>query len=99
MQDLWDTIPHKVIRQRDNGNTYVVIPLAALPGEEESRKTVHRNDILHATQLADDMGLENSPVVSQDRSREDFIAVMYCSKQGQVMELKKTRSEEGSDGG
>ena len=43
-----------------------------MAGGEESRKTVHRNDILHVTQLADDMGLENSPVVSQDRSREDI---------------------------
>ena len=89
MQDVWDAILHKIIRQLDNGNMYVVIPLAALPGEEESRKTVHRNDILQATQLADDMGLENSPVVSQDRSRENFVAVMYCWKQGQVMELKR----------
>ena len=99
MQDVWDAIPHKVIRQLDNGNTYVVIPLVALPGEEESRKTVHRNDILHATQLADDMGLENSPVVSQDRSREDFIAVMYCSKQGQVMELKRQGAKKGQMAG
>ena len=48
-----------------------MVPLVAVPGEGEPRKTVHRNDILHATQLADDMGLENSPAVNQDRSEED----------------------------
>ena len=52
-QALWDATPHKVIRRLDTGNTYVVVPLVALPGEEESRKTVHMNDILHAIQLAD----------------------------------------------
>ena len=53
-QALWDATPHKVIRRLDTGNTCVVVPLVALQGEEESRKTVHMNDILHATQLADE---------------------------------------------
>jgi len=57
MQDVWDATPHKVMRRLDTGNAYVVAPLVTLPSEKESRKTVHRNDILYAIQLVDDMGL------------------------------------------
>ena len=39
MQDVWDATPHKVIRRLETGNTYVLVPLVALQGEEESRKT------------------------------------------------------------
>ena len=98
-QDLWDATPHKVIRQLDTGNTYVVVPLVALPGEEDSRKTVHMNDILHATQLADDMGFGNSPVVSQDRSRDDIYSSNELMEAGSGNGAEETRSEEGSDDG
>ena len=99
MQDVWDATPHKVIRRLDTGNTYVVVPLVALPDEEDSRKTVHRNDILHATQLADDMGLENSPVVGQDRSREDIYGNDVLLEAGTGNGVEETRGEEGSDDG
>ena len=93
MQDVWDATPHKVIRRLDTGNTYVVGRLVALPGEEESRKTLHRNDILHATQLADDMGLESSPVVGKDRSRDDVCSsdVLLEARTGNGVE--EARSE------
>ena len=69
----------------------------ALLGEQESRKTVHRNDILHATQLAHDMGLENSPVVGKDRSREDIYSSDILLEAGTGNGVEETRSEEGSD--
>ena len=98
MQDVWDATPHKVIRRLDTGNTYVVVPLLSLPGMEESRKTVHRNDILHATQLADDMGLEDSSVVDQDGSRKDVQSSDVPSQTGPGNGAEET-SEEGSDEG
>ena len=71
IQDVWDATPYKVTRQLDTGNTYVVTLLEG----EEFRKTVHRKDILHATQLVKDMGLDNTP--SSDHgstsSREDAL--------------------------
>ncbi|KAL9989412.1 hypothetical protein ACROYT_G003959 [Oculina patagonica] len=98
MQDVWDATPHKVIRRLDTGITYVVVPLKASTGEGESRKTVHRNDILHATQLADDMGLENSPFVSHDGNREDIgSSVLTKAETGNGVD--ETGSEEGSDDG
>ena len=99
MQDVWNATPHKVIRRLDTENTYVVVPLVALPGEEESRKTVHRNDILHATQLADDMVLENSQVVNQARIREDIYSIDVLLEAGTGNGVDETRSEEGSNDG
>lgn len=89
MQDVWDATPHKVIRRLDTGNTYVVVPVVALPGAEESGKTVHRNDILHATQLADD----------QERSREDIYSNDVLLEAGTGNGVEETRSVEGSDDG
>ena len=60
MQDMWNATPYKVTRRLDTGNTYVVTSLMVTVDEEESRKTVHRTDILHATQLVKDMGLGTS---------------------------------------
>lgn len=97
MQDAWDATLHKVIRRLDTGNTDVVVPLVALPGEEESRKIVHGNDILHATQLADDMGSENSPVVGKDRRREDIYSNDVLLEAGPGNGFEETGSEEGSD--
>ena len=99
MQDVWDATPHKVIRRLDTGNTYVVVPLVSLPGEEEPRKTVHRNDILHATQLADDMGLDNSSVEGQDESREDICSSNVLLEAGTGDRAEETRNEGGSDEG
>ena len=48
---MWDATPYKVIKRLDTGNTCVVVPLVATTAEEEFKKTVHRNDILHAKQL------------------------------------------------
>ena len=56
MQDVWNAAPYKVTRRLDTGNTYVVTPLVLTVDGEESRKTVHRKDILHAPQLVKDMG-------------------------------------------
>ena len=50
IQDVWDATPYKVAKQLDTGNMYVVVPLVATMAEEELKKTVHRNDILHAKQ-------------------------------------------------
>ena len=97
MQDVWDATPHRGIRRLETGNTYVLVPLVALQGEEESRKTVHRNDILHAIQLADDMGLGNSPAVSQDSSREDGYSRNVLLEAGRGNGAEEARSEEGSD--
>ena len=47
IQDVWDATPYKVVRRPDTGNTYVVVPLVATTAEEELKKTVYRNDILH----------------------------------------------------
>lgn len=99
MQDVWDATPHKVIRRLDPGNTYVVVPLVTLPGEEESRKTVHRNDILHATQLVDNVGLENSPAVNQDRSEEDVYSSDVLLEAGTGSGVEETGSKGGSDDG
>ena len=54
---------------------------------------------MHATQLTDDMGLENSPVVSQDRSREDIYSNDVLLEAGTDNGVEETRGEEGSDEG
>ena len=95
IQDVWDKTPHKLITRLDTGNTYVVVPLVASPGEEESRKTVHRNYILHVTKLTNDMGLGNSSSVSHEGNREDI-----CSNDvlTESVELKRRRDkEQGAD--
>ena len=88
IQDVWNATPYKVTRQLDTGNTYVVTLLEG----EEFRKTVHRKDILHATQLVRDMGLDNTP--SSDHgstsSREDALS-------GDVLSDAETASE-GEEG-
>ena len=54
---------------------------------------------MHATQLAGDMGLENSPVVGQDRSGEDIYNNDVLLEAGTVNGVEETRGEEGSDDG
>ncbi|KAK2552973.1 hypothetical protein P5673_025684 [Acropora cervicornis] len=58
IQDVWDATPYKVVRRLDTGNTYVVVPLVATTAEEELKKTVHRNDILHAKQRVRDIAFD-----------------------------------------
>ena len=62
IQDVWDATPDKVVKRLDTGNTYVVVPLVATTAEEEFKKTVHRNDILHAKQLVRDMTFDDDNI-------------------------------------
>ena len=62
IQDVWDATPYKVVKQLDTGNTYVVVPLVATTAEEEFKKTVHRNDILHAKQLVRDIAFDDDNI-------------------------------------
>lgn len=73
MQDVWDPTPYKVTRRLDTGNTYVVVPLVEPLDGEEAKRTVHRNDILHATQLVKDMGVDNSQSSDNGGSGEDVL--------------------------
>lgn len=63
MQDVWDATPYKVTKRLSTGNTYLVVPLEASIEEKESR-TIHRNDILLATQLAEDVECQEGPTSS-----------------------------------
>lgn len=81
IQDVRDATQYRVIRRLDTRNTYVVVPLKTLPGEE-SRKTVHRNDILHATQLVKDMGLGTSPSAGPGVGGEDILSSDVLSEEG-----------------
>ena len=62
IQDVWDATPYKVVKRLDTGNTYVVVPLVATTAEEEFKKTVHRNDILHAKQLVRDIAFDDDNI-------------------------------------
>ena len=62
IQDVWDATPYKVVRRLDTGNTYVVVPLVATTAEEELKKTVHRNDILHAKQRVRDIAFDGDDI-------------------------------------
>ena len=62
IQDVWDATPYKVARRLDTGNTYVVVPLVATTAEEELKKTVHRNDILHAKQRVRDIAFDGDDI-------------------------------------
>ena len=46
-----------------------------------------------------DMGLRNSPVVSQDRCRDDIYSSNVPLEAGSGNGVEETRSEEGSDNG
>ena len=62
IQDVWDATPYKVVKRLDTGNTYVVVPLVDTTAEEEFKKTVHRNDILHAKQLVRDIAFDDDNI-------------------------------------
>ena len=62
IQDVWDATPYKVVRRLDTGNTRVVVPLVATTAEEELKKTVHRNDILHAKQRVRDIAFDGDDI-------------------------------------
>ena len=62
IQDAWDATPFKAVKRLDTGNTYVVVPLVETTAEEEFKKTVHRNDILHAKQLLRDIAFDDGNI-------------------------------------
>ena len=62
IQDVWDATPYKVVKRLDTGNTYVMVLLIATTAEEELKKTVHRNDILHAKQRVRDIVFDDDNI-------------------------------------
>ena len=68
IQGVWDATPYKVVRRLDTGNTYVVAPSIATTAEEELKKTVHRNDILHAKQRVRDIASDDDHIGHGNRN-------------------------------
>ena len=62
IQDVWDATPYKFVKRLDNGNAYVVVPLVATTAEEEFKKTIHRNDILHEKHRVRDIAFDDDNI-------------------------------------
>ena len=84
---MWDAIPYKVVTRLDTSNTYVVVPLVATTAEEELKKNVHRNEILHAKQLVRDTGFDDNIGHSSTNAGENAVGsdVPLDTKQAAVM--------------
>lgn len=85
IQDVWDTIPYKVVKRIDTSNTYTV---ESLDGGK-TRKSIYRTDILHAKHL--------SRNIQSDHSQQELAAQPESSRGKGDDDEPAASSDEHSD--